>query len=360
MASLESPPKNNFHPTLSGEISWRSPSNIALVKYWGKKGFQIPSNASLSFTLSKSFADTSIHYQPAKGHHAKIRFLFENRPNQLFEDKIVKFIAHIKPEMPFLSQYDLEIHSSNSFPHSAGIASSASAMSALSLGLCSIGNEISGIHETDSMFFKRVSNIARLGSGSASRSIYGGVVTWGKTDLIDDSSDSYATPLEMKINPVFHNYRDTILIVNKGEKKISSRAGHGLMNGHPYAKARYAQAGKNLEGIYDALQTGNSKKFITIVENEAMSLHAMMMSSEPGFLLMMPETLKIIDKIGRYRKQTGANICFTLDAGPNVHVLFPEDEQGKIKEFIYADLTQHCENGQMIEDKMGNGPQRIN
>ena len=348
---------SNNRQKISGEVCWRSPSNIALIKYWGKKGFQIPANTSLSFALSKSFTETKIRFQTTKDKPA-INFQFEGKPMPAFEEKIKQFIEHIKPELPYLNMLTLEIDSYNSFPHSAGIASSASAMSALALGLCSIGNEISGTEDHDLSFYKKASNISRIGSGSAARSVYGEIVTWGKNDLLKNSSDRFASQLAEDIHPLFKKYKDRILIVSKGEKSVSSRVGHSLMKGHPFAEARYSQANENLEDILKALKVGDIKSFISIVENEAMSLHAMMMSSKPGYFLMEPGTLKIIEKIIAFRKKSGAGICFTLDAGPNVHILFPEEETENIDGFIRNDLLKFCENGQMIEDEMGQGPQR--
>ena len=125
------------------KVAWRSPSNIALIKYWGKKEGQIPANASLSFTLSKSYTETKIAYsENENGNNVSIDFLFEGKKNELFEQKIVKFLNSINKYFSFLSKLHLKIESKNSFPHSAGIASSASSMSALALCLCSIGGKL--------------------------------------------------------------------------------------------------------------------------------------------------------------------------------------------------------------------------
>jgi len=345
----------------SGKVAWRSPSNIAFVKYWGKKGFQIPANPSLSMTLAKSFTETSVKYFPSgKPGEISFEFSFEDQANQSFSKKIERYLENLSGEFPFLKQHHFQIHSKNTFPHSSGIASSASAMSALALCLSTINGQLKGQDgSTDDTFFRKASSVSRIGSGSAARSVFPGISIWGKTNLIPDSSDEFAIPFNTKIHPVFEGFRDSILVTNKGVKKVSSREGHNLMENHPMAAARYLQAGQNLAKTKAALETGDLEFFIQVAENEALTLHAMMMTSNPGYLLMNPATLKIIEKIVDFRKQNGTNVCFTLDAGPNVHVLFPQSEEKVIKTFIESDLQQFCEDGKIIHDRMGTGPERL-
>jgi diphosphomevalonate decarboxylase len=346
---------------ISNQVIWRSPSNIAFVKYWGKKGFQIPANPSLSMTLAKSFTETLVRYFPSeKPGQVSFEFSFEYRSNPTFAQKIEKFLQNIAREFPFILNYHFQIQSINTFPHSAGIASSASAMSTLALCICTIAQTLNGeegkIGET---FYRKASSVSRIGSGSAARSVFPGFALWGKTDLFPDSSDEFAIAVNAKINPVFEGFRDSILVTSKGIKKVSSREGHQLMENHPMAAARYLQAGQNLSKIKAALETGDLELFCKVVENEALTLHAMMMTSNPGYILMNPATLQIIEKIVDFRKQNGANVCFTLDAGPNVHVLFPQGEEKEVKTFIENDLRQYCEDGKIIHDRMGAGPERL-
>ena len=119
-------------------------------------------------------------------------------------------------------------------------------------------------------------------------------------------------------------------MVDKREKQVSSTVGHNLMHNHPFAQERFRQANSNLSKLIDVFKTGDLKSFIEIVESEALSLHAMMMTSVPYFILMKPNTLEILNKIWGFRQQTTANICFTLDAGANVHVLYPENEAEQV------------------------------
>ncbi|MCB0685806.1 MAG: diphosphomevalonate decarboxylase, partial [Saprospiraceae bacterium] len=118
---------------ISGNVRWQSPSNIALIKYWGKYGDQLPQNPSISFTLDKSFTQTKISYRFRPDRHSPISttFLFEGKENAAFQERIERYLLKRKDFLPFLSDLHLDIESTNSFPHSAGIASSASAFSAL-------------------------------------------------------------------------------------------------------------------------------------------------------------------------------------------------------------------------------------
>jgi len=338
---------------------WKSPSNIALVKYWGKKGNQIPANASLSITLSEAYTITRMKATKAgAGEGPEVVFRFEGELNEIFGARIESFLKSVIPNLPFLKEVSLEIESGNNFPHSAGIASSASAMSALALCLCSIENSLKMETTNPEEFFRKVSSISRLGSGSACRSVYGGISVWGKHPAVEGSNDEYAVPLSFELHPLFVDIHDTILIVDPGQKKVSSSVGHNLMKGHAFAEARFNQANANLTAILVALKQGDWDTFSLITENEALSLHAMMMTSRPGYLLMHPNSLEIIDKVTEFRKQTGAAVCFTLDAGPNIHLLYPASEVEKIKPLIEV-LKHYCYNEATIEDKMGSGPQKL-
>jgi len=141
----------------------------------------------------------------------------------------------------------------------------------------------------------------------------------------------------------------------KVEKKVSSTVGHDLMFGHPFAEKRFEQAHENLSKIKAILEAGDIENFIKIVESEALTLHAMMMTSMPYFILMKPNTLEIINKIWKFRSETQIPVCFTLDAGANVHVLYPEKNKAEVLQFIKDELVGYCQNGQYICDEIGSG-----
>ncbi len=351
-------------PQISGRVAWRSPSNIALVKYWGKYGEQLPQNPSLSFTLKNSFTETIVQYHTLKNHNQPVLdFYFEGKKNEPFSLKIQKYFDHISPNFPFLKNLHLHIESSNSFPHSAGIASSASGMSALVLCLCSIEQELRikmGFEPlSDTNFLKKVSYFARLASGSACRSVYPDAAAWGFSEAITGSSDEFAVSFSEFLHPNFRDFRDDILMVSKSEKSVSSRAGHALMNGNPYAQTRYVQAKNNLYNLSKILQSGDLESFIKIAENEALTLHALMMMSNPSFILLEPNTLQIIAKIRHFRAETYLPIAFTIDAGPNIHLLYPAEIRQKVASFIESELLSFFHDKYYISDKMGKGAIKI-
>ncbi len=339
-----------------GSFTWKSPSNIALVKYWGKSEPQIPKNTSISFTLNNCYTTTSLEFSKKENpnNDYSIKVIFEGEIKEDFKPKIVKFFERIEKYIPFITEYDFVIKTKNSFPHSSGIASSASGMSALALCLMSIEKKLNP-EITQEYLLRKASFLARLGSGSAARSIEGEIVVWGEHKNINNSSDLYGIKYPNKIHKNFKNYQDTILLVDEGEKQVSSTVGHNLMNNHPYAQKRFDQANENISKLSEILQIGDLNAFVNLVESEALTLHAMMMTSNPYFILMKPNTLKIIEKIWEYRKNTKSNICFTLDAGANVHILFPEKEKEKVNLFILNELIQYCQNNQYICDTVGTG-----
>ena len=346
--------RNELPEDFHGGTRWQSPSNIALVKYWGKKGKQLPQNSSISFTLSQCRTETSVFYE--KSDRFSLDFSFEGKPNEAFRAKIEQFLLEQREFFPFIDQLDLRIQSRNTFPHSSGIASSASSMSALVLCLLDIESAAKGTNAIDRT---KASYFSRLASGSACRSVFPKMALWGTTPAMNDSSDDYAVSLEHEIAPVFRDFRDSILIVSDAQKTVSSRAGHALMDTNPYAASRYATAKQNVSLLLDALRTGDLETFIRITESEAMQLHALMMCSEPSFILMKPDTLKIIESLRSFRREMDIPVCFTLDAGPNVHILYPAQYAEMVERFIMDELETYCTGGLWIADGVGDGASRL-
>lgn len=352
------------HPYLEqpaeATITYRAPSNIALIKYWGKRPPQLPANPSISFTLEGCTTTTSVTFRKKEKPTPECTFelFFEGEPKAAFTPKIQTFFKRIAPYLPFLTTYHLTVQTSNSFPHSSGIASSASGMAALALCLVAFESCL-GVPHPQEVFNQKASFLARLGSGSACRSIGGGIVQWGAHPSLPESSNVYAIPYPLKVHPLFQQFQDTILLVDRGQKQLSSTVGHQLMHGHPFAENRFAQARDNLEKLQPIFATGNLEAFTHIVESEALSLHAMMMTSDPYFMLMKPHTLAIIQKLWAYRRDTKLPISFTLDAGANVHLLYPATVKEKALQFIQDELIVHCHNEQYICDQVGSGAQKI-
>ena len=332
------------------KVSAKSPSNIAIVKYWGKHGNQLPNNPSISFTLSRCFTETFVTCKSNGGASYNLDFLFEGKVSPKFKEKIEKYLIDNQEYFGFLKGLDLKIESCNSFPHSSGIASNASSMSAMVLCLLQIEKVVN--QDDTPIDLQKASFLSRLASGSAARSVYPVMTLWGVTPSVSMSSDEYAVPLSDMVHPVFQTYHDSILIVSNKEKSVSSRVGHSLMNGHPLAEQRYATARQHTEQLLKVLKNGDVDEFIKIAEAEALQLHEMMATSNPPYQLMELNTLKIIDLVKKFRLETGTKLCFTLDAGPNVHLLYPDSCEAEVKQYIKEELLQYCHEYRWIDDKV--------
>ncbi|MDN5291798.1 MAG: diphosphomevalonate decarboxylase [Anaerophaga sp.] len=334
--------------------TWKSPSNLAIVKYWGKKDFQEPVNPSVSFSLSRAYTKTTVSLAQKKG--SGFTFYLDNREEPGFRPRIQKFLDHVRARVPLIGNHHINIFSTNTFPHSSGIASSASAMSALVLCLADLQQQVSDRHHLN---IREVSSLARMGSGSAARSVYGGWSIWGRIPEIPESSDHYAIPLPNEIHPLFKTLHDDVLIVSGQSKKVSSSAGHAMMNDHPYREGRIIQARENTLKLIRSLEQGNMDDFIEVTENEALSLHGLMMSSMPSYTLLHPNSLRIIREISVFREATGLPVTFSLDAGPNIHLLYPHHIEEEIIAWEQKQLQTFCEDGRIIRDRIGSGPEKI-
>jgi diphosphomevalonate decarboxylase len=231
-------------------------------------------------------------------------------------------------------------------------------MSAVALCVCSIGKRFDERLQDETYFFKLASNLSRLGSGSASRSVYPHMALWGETQLVKESSNEHAIPFT-EMEDVFKTFHDDILIVSRKEKSVSSTAGHALMEGNIYAESRYKQAEQRLGELMQALKTGDVEHFGKIAEDEALTLHALMMCSDPSYILMEPESIALIKAIRQVRVETKLPIYFSLDAGPNIHLLYPDKIAPQVKELQADVFKNYCVDGLIIEDQVGTGPYQI-
>jgi diphosphomevalonate decarboxylase len=358
-------------PQTSGSLTVSAPSNIALVKYWGKSQGQIPKNASISFTLDNCLTQTTLSYTPistssvvgkSKTDMAKVadfEVFVAGQPKPEFAPKIATFFERIKPYVPWISSFHWRIDTKNTFPHGSGIASSASGFAALAGALMHLEARWYTSPYDQDQWTQKTSFLARLGSGSAARSVLGPLMYWGKHPELPESNDLFACPVSGGIDPVFADYQDTILLVDQGEKEVSSTVGHNLMHDHPYALQRFEQAQQNLTKLLGIMSSGDVEGFCQVVETEALSLHAMMMTSNPSYLLMKPNTLAIIDQVRLFRRKNNIPVCFTLDAGANVHLLYPKFYTDQVMPWVKRELSHFCQGGQFIDDQVGHGVKKL-
>ncbi len=292
-----------------------APSNIALCKYWGKRDreLNLPINSSLSVSLADLGTATEIKLSD---NHFDEVFLNNERvsPESRFYRRVIDFVDLIRPS----NDLNLKILTFNSIPTAAGLASSASGFAALTMAL----NDFFGFKLSN----EDMSVLARMGSGSASRSIYNGFVKWNKGSN-ENGLDSYAE----LIPTVWDELRIGIVEVTAEEKKVDSRNGMNqtVETSHLY-ESWPKQAADDLDKIEYAIREKDFELLGKTAEQNACSMHATMLSGFPPLIYWLPETVATIHKIHQLRSE-GLPIYFTIDAGPNVKILFEESVEEVVK-----------------------------
>jgi diphosphomevalonate decarboxylase len=278
--------------------------NIALIKYWGNRdeALRLPSNGSISMTLGGLETVTEVTFDP---NLRSDRAILNARPAAAEAlRRISEHLARIRALAGL--EAAARVRSRSNFPTGVGIASSASAFAALTVATAAAA----GLH-LDSTSLSR---LARRGSGSACRSIFGGFVEWRAGEADDDS---LAAPLA----PGSHwPLVDLIAIVSLRQKAVGSTEGHALAATSAAQAARVADAPRRLGECRQALLKRDFARLAAIVEHDSNWMHAVMLTSRPTLLYWMPETLRLMTAIVAWRG-AGLEICYTIDAGPNVHCL---------------------------------------
>jgi diphosphomevalonate decarboxylase len=284
-------------------------ANIAFIKYWGNRDntLRLPSNSSISMNLDGLYTRTTVSFQPSlpydqliiNGHEVMGAGL--DRISYILD--IIRGMANIHERA--------EVMSENNFPSGAGIASSASAFAALALA----GSKAAGLSLSES----ELSRLARRGSGSAARSIPGGFVEW---QAGTSEEDSFAYSIA---EPNHWGLVDCIAIVSTLHKKTGSTEGHSIAGTSPLQAARVADAPRRLEICRNAILERDFNAFASIVELDSDMMHAVMMTSTPALHYWKPASLEVMNCVRQWRVE-GIPVCYTVDAGPNVHVICPETE----------------------------------
>ena len=291
----------------------RACSNIAFIKYWGDQDpcLRIPANGSLSMNLAGLHTETRVTFEAALPADTLV---INGQPILGIGLQRVADLLDCVRQMAGMGLY-ARVESSSNFPIGAGIASSAAAFAALSLA----ASAAAGLPLSE----RELSRLARSGSGSACRSVPGGFVEWqaGSTD-----EDSYA----FSIAPREHwALVDCIVIVSQAHKPVGSTAGHALALTSPIQAARVADAPRRLEICRQAILQRDFPTFAEMIELDSNLMHAIMITSTPPLLYWQPATLAVMHAVPRWR-QDGLPAAYTIDAGPNVHVLTPEGYAGEV------------------------------
>jgi len=299
------------------KVTAKAPANIAFIKYWGKKDekLRLPANSSISMNLSGACTTTSVEFDKRL---AKDEFFIDGESLAVEErDRLSKHLDLIRKKAGL--RVFAEVRSKNNFPKGVGIASSASGFAALTMAAAKAAGL--GLSE------KELSILARLGSGSACRSIPDGFVEWrtGKR-----SKDSYAYSL---FPPEYWDICDLIAVVGEKEKKVSSTEGHALAQSSPFYRARIIGIPKKIREIKKALKDKDFTKFGEVSEREAINMHAVMMTSNPPLYYWSPQTQAVILAVEEWR-DSGLEVYFTIDAGPSVHLICKSNGIAKVRKCL--------------------------
>lgn len=292
-------------------------SNIAFIKYWGDRDseFHLPANGSISMNLGGLKTHTRVVFDPSM------------RSDELYLNGMLQSGSAVERMRRFLNIVRTmagrficaRVESENNFPVGAGLASSASAYAALALA----ASHALGMHLSE----KDLSRLARKGSGSACRSVPGGFVEWqvGSNDL-----DSYA----FCIAPSEHwALVDCIALLDETQKEVGSLQGHVLAANSPLQAARLADAPRRLEICRQAILCRDFPSLAEIVELDNHLMHAVMMTSVPSLLYWQPATLQVMKSVIRWRRD-GLPVCYTIDAGANVHVICESDNAVQVRKLL--------------------------
>lgn len=290
-----------------------APSNIAFIKYWGKRvpEINLPMNNSISMNLKNCLTVATVEFNPTWE-----KDLITLNGKALDEKKTRRVTEHLDRIRKMAGKnFFAKVDAKNNFPLGVGIASSASGFAALSLA----ATEALGLNLSQ----KELSVLSRLGSGSACRSIPDGFVEWHKGESSETSfAESIAPPSHWEL-------LDIVVIFSEEEKEVSSRDGHTLAKTSPYYKTRLAELPKRTKELRSAILGKDLEKLGTLIEEEAISLHIVAMSSRPPIFYWQPKTLLLIQEILGWRKE-GLPAYFTIDAGPNLHIVTEETYEDRV------------------------------
>ncbi len=282
-------------------------ANIALVKYWGKRdeNLVLPQNGSISMTCGGMNTTTTVEFSDKYKKDVVIindEELKNDKKNTVGHINRIRKLAGITNKAKILSK--------SNFPIAAGLASSASGFAALTLA----ATRAAGIQMSE----KELTILARMGSGSASRSICKGFVEWHRGTR-KDGKDSYAESIADK--NYWPRFRMITTIVTESKKKVSSRSGMAqTVNTSPYYDGWLKSVENDLNKVRNGIKKRDFPVVGTVAEENCLKMHALMISTKPSIAYWQPATAEIINAVMQWRDE-GISCYFTIDAGPNVKVM---------------------------------------
>lgn len=325
------------------------PSNIAFVKYWGKRDSetQWPANSSVSMTLKHARTITSARTLGASdGRDIIFKDGKKLEPGNPQADKAYGHLDFLRGRLGFSGW--LEVHTKNTFPSECGIASSASGLGALTLASIAAWTGCDDLKDLQlrGHTMPVLAALARIGSGSACRSFFGGYVGW----------EAGAAPTDQSVHQVadetFWPLADLIVIVSAEKKPVSSTVAHKTAWTSPLFGPRLAGLSERLSATNEAIRSRDLKKLGACIEADALEMHAVMMTSEPAARYMTRHSEEVISWIRSERTAGRMDAWFTMDAGPNVHVICEGSQAAAYSEKI----KERFPDFELIADMTGAGP----
>lgn len=282
--------------------------NIAFIKYWGNldDSLRLPVNPSLSMNLDGLITETQVTWDATL--NTDVLYLNGEKAGKVATTRVNSYLDKLRQELKI--EGFAKVVSQNNFPIGTGIASSAAAFAALAAA----ATAAAGKHITE----KELSILARFGSGSAARSVPSGFVEWHTSTA---SEGSFAVSIAP---PEWWDLVDVIAVVSTEHKAVGSTAGHQTAKTSDLQNARVFGAYERLQLCKKAIKERDFTTFADIVEEDSNLMHAVMMTSQPPLFYWSPGTLKVLQTVHELRQQ-GLQVCYTLDAGPNVHCLCVSD-----------------------------------
>ncbi|RDW16019.1 diphosphomevalonate decarboxylase [Oceanobacillus arenosus] len=296
-------------------------TNIALIKYWGKRdqALILPTNNSLSLTLDGFYTTTTVDF-----HDALTQDVFMLNGQAVTGEayqRVTKFLDLIRNLSGKTDLY-ANIGSINEVPTAAGFASSASGFAALAAA----GAKAIGLNLSD----PELSRLTRQGSGSACRSIYGGFAEWEMGEK-EDGTDSYAVPIAPR---EYWDIRVAAVVLSSTMKKVSSRAGmKRTVETSPFYSGWIDSIPNDLNGIKVGIQEKDFEKVGAISEANCLKMHATTLGANPPFTYWHDTTLRVMHTVQEMRAN-GIPAYFTIDAGPNVKVLYLPEDEARVEETL--------------------------
>lgn len=293
-----------------------APSNIAFIKYWGRKDeeLRLPENGSISMNVSNLLTKTTVEFNKL---FKQDSVTFNGKRELSVNNRAIKHIDRIRK----LAKIDtkVKIVTENNFPTSTGLSSSASGFAALTLAAASAA----GLKLSE----KELSILARQGSGSACRSIPDGFVEWLDGDT---SETSYAHSI---FPPDYWDIADVVVILTEEQKDVSTTEGQKLASSSPFYPVRLEHINNRIAKIKDYIKEKKFSQFGELLEAEALELHAIMLTSQPSLIYWYPATVTVMKAVKKWRKE-GLSVYFTVNTGQNIHLICQQKDTEEIVRLI--------------------------